>query len=130
MGGTNAPRRRRWQQQMRAGREGGWFEARQGVVERVEPAADGTLVSVVAGDAGTRKIGADYIVDCTGLEADIAEHRVLADLLAHGGAGRNPLGRLEVGPCGSGSRRPPATCSASARTRSSSRPTGSATARP
>jgi hypothetical protein len=96
MGGTNTPRRRRWQRQLRAGREGGWYEAGQGVVERVEPAADGTLVSVVAGDAGTRKIGADYIIDCTGLEADIAEHRVLADLLAHGGAGRNPLGRLEV----------------------------------
>ncbi|GIG87701.1 hypothetical protein [Plantactinospora endophytica] len=96
MGGTNTPKRRRWQQQMRAGREGGWYEASQGLVERVEPAADGTLVSLVTGDAGTRKIGADYIIDCTGLEADIAEHRVLADLLAHGGAGRNPLGRLEV----------------------------------
>jgi len=96
MGGTNTPKRRRWQRQMRAGREGGWYEAAQGTVERVEPAADGTLVSVVAGEAGTRKVGADYIIDCTGLEADIAEHRVLADLLAHGGAGRNPLGRLEV----------------------------------
>ncbi|MGX7674506.1 hypothetical protein [Plantactinospora sp. DSM 117369] len=96
MGGTNTPKRRRWQQQMRAGREGGWYEASQGLVERVEPGADGTLVSLVTGDAGTRKIGADYIIDCTGLEADIAEHRVLADLLAHGGAGRNPLGRLEV----------------------------------
>ncbi|WP_173035430.1 hypothetical protein [Phytohabitans flavus] len=96
MGGTNTPKRRRWQQQMRDGRDGGWYEASQGIVERVEPAADGTLVSLVAGDAGTRKVGADYIIDCTGLEADIAEHRVLADLLAHGGAGRNPLGRLEV----------------------------------
>ncbi|MEJ3742496.1 hypothetical protein WEI85_04275 [Actinomycetes bacterium KLBMP 9797] len=96
MGGTNTPKRRRWQQQMRAGREGGWYEAAHGVVERVEPAADGTLTSVVTGDAGTRLVGSDYIVDCTGLEADIAEHRILADLLAHGGARRNPLDRLEV----------------------------------
>ena len=36
------------------------------------------------------------VIDCTGLEADIREHRVLADLLDHGGAGRNPLGRLDV----------------------------------
>ena len=36
------------------------------------------------------------MIDCTGLEADIAEHRVLADLLEHSGAGRNPLGRLDV----------------------------------
>ena len=35
-------------------------------------------------------------IDCTGLEADIREHRVLADLLDHGGAGRNPLRRLDV----------------------------------
>jgi hypothetical protein len=66
------------------------------VVERVEPAVGGTLTSVVTGTSGTRQIGSDYIIDCTGLEADIAEHRVLADLLAYGGAGRNPLGRLEV----------------------------------
>ena len=38
----------------------------------------------------------DYIIDCTGLEADIAEHRVLADLLEHSGAGRNVLDRLDV----------------------------------
>jgi hypothetical protein len=96
MGGTNTAWRRRWQQQLRAGREGGWYEAAQGIVERVEPAADGTLTSVVTGDTGTRRVGSDYIIDCTGLESDIAEHRILADLLACGGAGRNPLGRLEV----------------------------------
>jgi len=42
------------------------------------------------------QVSADFVIDCTGLEADIAEHRVLADLLAHTGAGRNPLGRLDV----------------------------------
>ncbi|MBF9131829.1 hypothetical protein I0C86_23095 [Plantactinospora sp. S1510] len=96
MGGTNTPWRRRWQQQMRAGRRGGWYHPVQGVVTRVEPRADGMLVSQLTGDTGDREIAAHYIIDCTGLEADITEHRVLADLLAHGGAGRNPLGRLEV----------------------------------
>ena len=33
------------------------------------------------GDA--REFRADFIIDCTGLEADIAEHRLLADLLEH-----------------------------------------------
>ncbi|WP_344508894.1 hypothetical protein [Dactylosporangium maewongense] len=96
MGGTNTPKRRRWQQQMRKGRVEGWYRASQGTVQKVWPDTDGTLVSLVDGDAGSREIRADYIIDCTGLEADIAEHRVLADLLEHGGAGRNPLGRLEV----------------------------------
>ncbi len=41
-------------------------------------------------------MAADFIIDCTGLEADIAEHRVLADLLEHSGVGRNPIGRLDV----------------------------------
>jgi len=41
---------------------------------------------------------AQIILDCTGLEADIREHRLLADLLDHSGAGRNPLGRLDVEP--------------------------------
>jgi hypothetical protein len=42
------------------------------------------------------EIAADFVIDCTGLEADISEHRVLADLLEHSGAGRNPVGRLDV----------------------------------
>lgn len=32
------------------------------------------------------------------METDIEKHPVLADLLNHGGAGRNPLGRLDVEP--------------------------------
>jgi hypothetical protein len=96
MGGTNTPKRRSWQRQLRAGREQGWYRAMQGVVEKVVPSPDGALLSTVASADGRREIAADYIVDCTGLEADITEHRVLADLLTHGGAERNPLGRLEV----------------------------------
>jgi hypothetical protein len=96
MGGTNTPKRRRWQRQLREGREAGWYRAMQGTVEKVWPDTDGTLVSLVNTKTGSREVRANYVIDCTGLEADIAEHRVLADLLVHGGAGRNPLGRLEV----------------------------------
>jgi hypothetical protein len=97
MGGTNTPWRRRWQEQMRAGRHEGYYHAFQGTVEKVEPVADGRIMSrVVSSDGTVREPVADYVIDCTGLEADIAEHRVLADLLEHGGASRNPVGRLEV----------------------------------
>jgi len=68
----------------------------QGVVEKVMPGPNNTLVSFVTGKNGAQQINSNYIIDCTGLEADISEHRVLADMLEHGGAGRNPLGRLEV----------------------------------
>jgi hypothetical protein len=96
MGGTNTPKRRRWQEQMRQGRAGGYYRDMQGIVEKVEPTQDGGVVSYVTGKGGNELIRSDYIIDCTGLEADIGQHRVLADLLQHTGAYRNPLGRLEV----------------------------------
>ena len=97
MGGTNTPRRAPL-----AAADGGRPRGRlvppdagRGGEGR-RPAPDGTLISFVTGKNGAQQINSDYIIDCTGLEADISEHRVLADLLEHGGAGRNPLGRLEV----------------------------------
>jgi hypothetical protein len=96
MGGTNTPRRRRWQRQMRDGRRGGWYFPMQGTVERVEPRPDGGVLSHVRQGEHTQPVPADFVIDCTGLTADIDRHRVLADLMLHGGAFRNPLGRLEV----------------------------------
>ena len=96
MGGTNTPKRRRWQRQMANGRKGGYYHTMQGVVDKVVADPDGMLVSLVTGKSGAEEVRSHYIIDCTGLEADITEHRVLADLLTHTGAGRNPLGRLEV----------------------------------
>ena len=95
MGGTNTPYRRRWQAQMTEGREAGWYRTMAGTVEQMR-LDQGKIVSVVKTQAGLVEVAADFVIDCTGLEADIAEHRVLADLLEHSGAGRNPVGRLDV----------------------------------
>jgi hypothetical protein len=97
MGGTNTPKRRRWQAQMAQGRRDRWYHAFQGVVDKVEPSPDGRLVSHLrSNDGRIQQYVSDFIIDCTGLEADIAEHRLFDDLLRHTGAGRNPVGRLEV----------------------------------
>ncbi|MBB2913762.1 hypothetical protein FHS43_005071 [Streptosporangium becharense] len=97
MGGTNTPYRRHWQKQMREGRSGGYYHAVQGTVDRVERTPQGRLISYVRSKDGiAREIESDYIIDCTGLEADIAEHRIFDDLLKYSGAGRNPVGRLDV----------------------------------
>lgn len=97
MGGTNTPWRRRWQQQMRTGRAESWYHPIQGIVDNVEPSQDGRLITHLHSDNGRQQqYTSNFIIDCTGLEADIAEHRVIADLLEHGGAFRNPLRRLEV----------------------------------
>ncbi len=95
MGGTNTPRRRRWQTQMAQGREGGWYRTMSGTVDQMM-LKDGKVVSMVKTSTGVTEVSADFVIDCTGLEADISEHRVLADLLEHSGAGRNPVGRLDV----------------------------------
>ena len=79
----------------RAGAGEGWYRQMVGTVDAVVP-GDGTVVSRVKTDQGIFDVPANYVIDCTGLEADIGEHRVLADLLEHGGAGRNPMGRLDV----------------------------------
>jgi hypothetical protein len=95
MGGTNTPWRRRWQAQMNEGRQAGWYRTMTGTVDQMR-LDGGKIVSVVKTQAGEIAVAADFVIDCTGLEADIAEHRVLADLLQHSGVGRNPLGRLDV----------------------------------
>ena len=96
-GGTTTPKRKLWLQQLDRGRREGWYRLVVGTVESVVP-GDGTVISTVKTDQGVHQIPANYVIDATGLEADISEHRVLADLLEHSGAGRNPLGRLDVEP--------------------------------
>jgi len=95
MGGTNTPWRRRWQAQMNEGRAAGWYRTMAGTVDHMRIEND-MIVSEVKTANGKVEVAADFVIDCTGLEADISEHRVLADLLQHSGVGRNPLGRLDV----------------------------------
>ncbi len=95
IGGTNTPVRRLWQEQLARGRREGWYRTVTGEVDSVVPAGGGTTTRIRTQD-GLLELNAAYIIDGTGLEADIAEHRLLADLLQHSGAGRNPVGRLDV----------------------------------
>lgn len=97
MGGTNTPHRKYWLKQLDRGRREGWYKTWVGVVERVDGDARSLTTRIKAAD-GVVELKADYIIDATGLEADIKEHRFLADLLEHSGAGRNVKGRLDVEP--------------------------------
>ena len=96
MGGTSTPYRRGWQRQLAEGRRGGWYQAMAGTVEEIRPGRQKPVLVRIRTDSGSVELGVDFVVDCTGLDADVTEHRVLGDLLRHGGAVRNPLGRLEV----------------------------------
>jgi hypothetical protein len=98
MKGSTTPRRRLWQRQLKQGRREGFYRTMNGVIDHVEPNPDGTLAAFVTQNGSPRKVDVDFIIDATGLVGDIAEHRLLADLLAHSGATRNGLGRLAVSP--------------------------------
>jgi hypothetical protein len=97
LGGTNTPHRKLWIQQLARGRREGFYRTYVGQVRDVKEGPNGEVVTMIANsDGATLELSADFVIDGTGLEADIGEHRVLADLLEHGGAARNPLGRLDV----------------------------------
>jgi hypothetical protein len=99
--GTNTPRRKSWLRQQERGRREGWYRTYVGQVREVVPGPNDTVVTRIHMPSdGERspvvEVPANFIIDCTGLEADISEHRLLADLLKHSGAGRNVLDRLDV----------------------------------
>ena len=98
IGGTNTPYRRVWMDQLHRGLAAGYYTQVVGTVDDVVPTADGRgLLSRLSQADGARyEIPSEFIIDATGLEADVTEHRVLSDLLQYGGAGRNPKGRLDV----------------------------------
>lgn len=96
IGGTTTAWRRHWQRQIKDGRKDGWYRTQGGSVEDLQLDADGKVVATVKAAEGELRLRADYVIDCTGLDGDVAEHRVLRDLLEHGGAQRNPLNRLDV----------------------------------
>ena len=83
---------------MNRGRDEGWYVTYQGEVTDVRPGSDGVITTIRQSNGNTTSVEAQVVIDCTGLEADIREHRIFADLLDHCGAGRNPLGRLDVDP--------------------------------
>jgi len=96
IGGTTTAWRKSWRRQLERGRHEGWYRSVAGEVDSIVPTDAGGVVAAIRTEDGRVELVADYVIDATGLEAEITEHRLLADLLEHSGAGRNPLGRLDV----------------------------------
>jgi hypothetical protein len=95
--GTNTAPRKYWQKQLKRAAAGGWYVQRLGEVDHVEPAGDGMIKTLVRTREGEEyAIDATFIIDATGLEGDIAQHRVYDDLLRMSGANRNASGRLDT----------------------------------
>jgi hypothetical protein len=95
-GGTTTPHRKLWLQQLAIGEKAGYYRQLVGQVKEVNQTPDGRILTVVQTEQGVVNLPADYIVDATGLEADITEHRLLKDLFDMTGAQRNPYGKMQV----------------------------------
>ena len=99
MGGTNTAPRQSWKDQLERGRQQGWYREVIGSVQSVEPGPDQSIATTVkTKDDTIETLPAHFIIDATGLDADITENRFLRDLLEKGGAGRSDFGRLDVSP--------------------------------
>lgn len=98
LGGTSTPYRKDWQTRLGRARSEGWYSVAVGEVDALVPTADDLISARVRSGDSVLLADASFVIDCTGLESDIGEQRVLADLLEHSEAGRNPLGRLDVEP--------------------------------
>jgi hypothetical protein len=98
VGGTNIPRRKFWLNMLEEGTKEGWYRIHTGEVDQVERSPDGQHIITRIRDnkGGVLEIPADFVIDGTGLYKDIREHRYIADLLDHSGAGQNPGHGLDV----------------------------------
>jgi pSer/pThr/pTyr-binding forkhead associated (FHA) protein len=98
-GGTTTADRADWKEMVNIGLHDGWYQIRFGSVKNVEREEDGQLATVIKGKGQIEeeaRLVADFIIDCTGLEARIETNPLLKDLLEHHNLGRNPKGRLVV----------------------------------
>jgi hypothetical protein len=98
-GGSHTPHRKDWKEQLARGKAEGFYRQHIGQVVDVFPTEDGkSVITQVQSRSGEIiDIPATFIIDCTGLEGSSRDHRLLADLLDHGGADTNLLDRLDCG---------------------------------
>ena len=98
-GGTTTADRSDWRRMVNEGLQEGWYQIRFGSVKNVEREDDGQLATVIKGKGQIEeeaRLVADFIIDCTGLEARVETNPLLKDLLEQYELGRNPKGRLKV----------------------------------
>jgi lysine/ornithine N-monooxygenase len=99
VGGTTTPIRNDWRRQLKEGRRDGFYRVHVGEVNKMEQDAEGRIVTHVrSSDGASLEIPADFVIDATGLEQDVREHRLLADLIDFTGAQLNPKRKLSVKP--------------------------------
>lgn len=98
-GGTTTASRKDWRSIVRTGLREGWYQILFYKVKRVERNQYGQIASLVStGDPRQPEtwLSADFIIDCTGLEAALDSNVFLKDMVETYRLERNPKGRLRV----------------------------------
>ncbi|MBE9117059.1 FHA domain-containing protein [Lusitaniella coriacea LEGE 07157] len=96
-GGTTTADRQDWYEEIERGLKEGWYRIEFGRVERVERETDGIITYIQNSNyKGELRLEADFIIDATGLDADVSASPLLNDLVTHYNLPLNPLGRLRV----------------------------------
>ncbi len=98
-GGTTTADRRDWKRIVQEGLREGWYQSRFGSVREVTQHDDGQVLTTIYGQgavADQTMLPADFIVDCTGLQASLEANPLLHDLCSHYDLPTNPKGRLHV----------------------------------
>ena len=96
-GGTTTADRHDWQRITEEGLKEGWYQITFGEVLTVErDSQNRTITHIREKGFGEMKLGADFIVDATGLDAKVQANPLLEDLVKHYNLPLNHLGRLVV----------------------------------
>ncbi|MBZ8179067.1 FHA domain-containing protein [Oscillatoria salina] len=96
-GGTTTADRKDWRRIVNDGMKEGWYRIEFGEVQRVEKEADGVITYISEKHyKGETRIKADFIIDATGLDADVKASPLLNDLVTHYNLPLNNQNRLAV----------------------------------
>ena len=100
-GGTTTSDRRDWQEVVVRGQREGWYNLYLGTIEQIKPNGRNRLVVRIQDFAPPRacnRLVVDFVLDCTGLNARLTDHPILADLSHRYGLRPNAGGGLVVTP--------------------------------
>lgn len=96
-GGTTTADRNDWQKIVEEGINQGWYKIEFGNVEKVEREKNYITTYIQEKNfKGQMRLEADFIIDATGLDANVKASPLLNDLVTHYNLSLNPLGRLSV----------------------------------
>jgi hypothetical protein len=98
-GGTTTADRKHWQRIAREGLKEGWYQINFGQARQIDRTPQGQLITHLSTGSAHQpeaSLTADFIIDCTGLDAGLDYNPLLKDMVDCYQLRRNPKGRLRL----------------------------------